>query len=154
MRLKNDFAREYEKDSVWACALGTIGDWRAPTRRGSLTTARTYQTTGQDKLANIGNRRYAMARRQRGQLPAPVVEQDIGTDKQCAGAPLNDSRKCSIDFAYGLRIQDQEATSEFACSGRHLFFLHFETRGPGLPQPSNGGWRRHQLMQQPQALWL
>ena len=71
-----------------------------------------------------------MARRQRGQLPAPVVEQDIGTDKQCAGAPLNDSRKCSIDFAYGLRIQDQEATSEFACSGRHLFFLHFETRGP------------------------
>src|SRR5947209_160670 len=111
--------------------------------------ARTYQTTGQDKLANIGNRRYAMARRQRGQLPAPVVEQDIGTDKQCAGAPLNDSRKCSIDFAYGLRIQDQEATSEFACSGRHLFFLHFETRGPGLPQPSNGGWRRHQLMQQP-----
>jgi hypothetical protein len=114
MRLKNDFAREYEKDSVWACALGTIGDWRAPTRRGSLTTARTYQTTGQDKLANWGNRRHAMTRRQRRQLPTPAVEKWADTEKQCAGARLNDGRKCGINFAWGSGIQAQELTPEFA----------------------------------------
>ncbi len=95
-----------------------------------------------------------MARRQRGQLPAPVVEQNAVTDKQRAGARLNDGRKCSIDFAYGLRIQDQEVTPEFARSARHLFLFRFKSWTPGIPQPSNGGWRRHQLMQQPQALWL
>src|SRR6266487_7045508 len=101
--------------------------------------ARTHQTTGQDKLANWGNRRYAMARRQRGQLPAPVVEQNAVTDKQRAGARLNDGRKCSIDFAYGLRIQDQEVTPEFARSARHLFFFHFETRSPGIAQAMVAG---------------
>ena len=95
-----------------------------------------------------------MTRGERRQLPASVVEQGAGADKQCAGARLNDSRKCSIDFAYGLRIQGQELTPEFACGGRHLFFLPFETRISGIAQPSNGSWRRHQLMRQPQALWL
>src|SRR5262249_52878673 len=51
---------------------------------------------------------------------------------QCAGTRLNDSRKCSIDFAYGLRIQGQELTPEFACGGRQLFFLPFETRSSGI----------------------
>jgi hypothetical protein len=56
-----------------------------------------------------------MARGKRRQLPAPVVEQDVGTDKQCAGARLNDGRKCSIDLAYGLRIQGQELAPELVC---------------------------------------
>ena len=95
-----------------------------------------------------------MTRGERRQLPASAVEKDAVTDKQCAGARLNDGRKCSIDFAYGLRIQGQELTPEFARCVRHLFFSDFETRSSGIAQPSNGAWRRHQLMQQPQALWL
>src|SRR5262245_19619574 len=113
-----------------------------------------HQTAGQDKLANEADRRHAMTRGERRQLPASVVEQDAVTDKQCAGTRLNDSRKCSIDFAYGLRIQRQELTPEFACGGRQLFFLPFETRSSGIAQPSNGGWRRHPLMQQRQTLCL
>src|SRR5262245_21646 len=81
-----------------------------------------HQTAGHDKLASDPDRRHAMTRGERRQLPTPGVEQQAATDKQCAGARLNDSRKGSIDFAYGLRSQGQELTSEFACSGRHLFF--------------------------------
>ena len=40
-----------------------------------------------------------MTRGERRQLPASVGEKDAVTDKQCAGARLNDGRKCSIDFA-------------------------------------------------------
>src|SRR5215471_6838343 len=112
-----------------------------------------HQTASQDKLANAADRRHAMTRGERRQLPAPVVEQNTATDKQRTGARLNDGCKCSIDFAFGLRVQDQELTPEFARSRRHLFFFHFESRSPGIAQPSNGGWWRHQLMQQRQALW-
>src|SRR5262249_38453460 len=80
-----------------------------------------HQTADQDKLANDAHRRHAMTRGERRQLPAPVVEQSAVTDKQDAGARLNDGRKCSIDFAYGLRIQGQELTPEFTRSARHLF---------------------------------
>ena len=59
-----------------------------------------HQTAGQDKLANGADRRHAMTRGERCQLPAPVVKKDAVTDKQCAGARLNDGRKCSIDFAW------------------------------------------------------
>ena len=57
-------------------------------------------------------------------------------------------------IAFGLRVQNQELTPEFARSRWHFFFFHFESRSSGIAQPSNGGWRRHQLMQQRQALWL
>src|SRR5262245_1502513 len=87
-----------------------------------------HQTAGQDKLANAADRRHTMTRGECRQLPAPVVEQDAVTDKQCAGARLNDGRKGSIDFPCGLRIQGQELMPEFASSGRHLFVFHFETR--------------------------
>src|SRR5262245_54147781 len=97
-----------------------------------------HQTAGQDKLANLGNRRYAMARRQCGELPAAGAEKSAVTDKQCAGARLNDGRKCSIDFADGLRIQDQEVTSEFVRSAPPLS-LPFRKSDPWDP-PAKQWW--------------
>ena len=48
----------------------------------------------------LPDRRHAMTRGERCQLPAPVDKKDAVTDKQCAGARFNDGRKCSIDFAW------------------------------------------------------
>src|SRR5215468_1956102 len=143
--------RHLDRQIAWLCAPE---NGRHVMRIGAaigigVACAVAHQTAGHDKLASDPDRRHAMTRGERRQLPAPGVEQQAATDKQCAGARLNDSRKGSIDFAYGLRSQGQELTSEFACSGRHLFFSPFETRISGIAQPSNGGWRRHQLMQQP-----
>ena len=84
-----------------------------------------------------------MTRGKRRQLPASAIEKDAVTDKQRAGARLNDARKCSIDFAFGLRIQGQEVTSEFARSVQHPFFSYFQPADSGIAQPSNGVWRRH-----------
>src|SRR5215467_3101995 len=59
-----------------------------------------HQAADHDKLANIGNRRHAMTRRQCGELPAAVAKKSAASDKQCAGARLNDRRKGNIDFAW------------------------------------------------------
>ena len=78
-------------------------------------------------------------------------EQYAATDQQCAGARSNHGREGRIDFAWRLGIQAQEVTPEFA--SRRLHVRPF-TRSIWIAQPGNGGWRRDQLMQEPQALWL
>src|SRR5215813_11993462 len=95
-----------------------------------------------------------MARRQRGELPTSGVEQYAATDQQCAGARLNDGRKCSIDFAWGFGVQAQEMTPEVASRGVHITLFYFETCITWIAQPGDGGRRRHQLMQQLEAFRL
>src|SRR5262249_5563661 len=94
----------------------------------------------------------AMARRQRGELPTPGGEQYAATDQQCAGARLNDGRKCSINFAWGFGVQAQEVTPESARRRLYVARFVFESRRIWITEPGNGGWRRDQLMQQLQPL--
>src|SRR5262249_22140642 len=97
-----------DRQVAWFCASENGRDvMRAGAVIGiDVACAVTHQTAGQDKLAGDADRRHAMTRGERSQLPAPAAEQDATTDKQCAGARLNDGRKCSINFTYRLRIQD------------------------------------------------
>src|SRR5262249_20330769 len=75
-------------------------------------------------------------------------------DQQCAGARLNDGRKCSIDFAWGFGVQAQEMTPEVASRGVHITLFYLETCITWIAQPGDGGRRRHQLMQQLEAFRL
>src|SRR5262245_38056062 len=93
-----------------------------------------------------------MARRQRGELPTPGGEQYAATDQQCAGARLNDGRKCSINFAWGFGVQAQEVTPESARRRLYVPRFAFESRRIWITEPGNSGWRRDQLMQQLQPL--
>src|SRR5262249_46817996 len=93
-----------------------------------------------------------MARRQRGELPTPGGEQYAATDQQCAGARLNDGRKCSINFAWGFGVQAEEVRPESARRRLYVPRFAFESRRIWITEPGNGGWRRDQLMQQLQPL--
>src|SRR5262249_26463974 len=88
--------RLFDRQVAWLCASE---NGRHVMRPGAaigigVACAIAYQTAGQNKLTNAADRRHTMSRGERRHLPAPVVEQGAGTDKQCADARLNDGRKC------------------------------------------------------------
>ena len=49
-----------------------------------------------------------MARRQRHELLAPIVEERIVADDQRAGMQLDEGREGGVDLAFGAGLQDRE----------------------------------------------
>src|SRR5262249_27075748 len=78
---------------------------------------------GRRELAPHVDRRDRMARRQRGDLIAPIGGEDVPLDDQAAGAPFDERGEGIFDLRFLARSQDENLTLDLACRGFDFFLI-------------------------------